>query len=105
MRAVAATPETVHLSLMGLLFILILVLLNLFHHDDDYVAAGAELLTDTEDPFKRADVILKVKEPLFNDKLGKHEVDMMYEGQVLITFIHPASPVNHEMKASWRVKV
>ncbi|MBO5868378.1 MAG: NAD(P)(+) transhydrogenase (Re/Si-specific) subunit alpha, partial [Oscillospiraceae bacterium] len=27
----------------------------------------------------------------------KHEVDMMHSGQYLITFIHPAAPVNHEM--------
>ncbi|MBQ7624387.1 MAG: NAD(P) transhydrogenase subunit alpha, partial [Clostridia bacterium] len=45
----------------------------------------------------KADVILKVKEPLFNSEKGKHEVDMMHKGQYLITFIHPASPVNHEM--------
>lgn len=68
-----------------------------FHHDEDYVAAGATLLTDTAELFAKADVILKVKEPLFNEALGKHEVDLMHEGQVLITFIHPASPVNHEM--------
>ena len=68
-----------------------------FHHDEEYVKAGATLMTDTEELFRVADVILKVKEPLFNDKVGKHEVDMMHEGQVLITFIHPASPVNHEM--------
>ena len=40
---------------------------------------------------------LKVKEPLFNEIKGKHEIDMMKQGQYLITFIHPASPVNHEM--------
>ncbi len=68
-----------------------------FHHDDEYVAAGAQLLSDTAELFNKADVILKVKEPLFNEKLGKHEAELMHEGQVLITFIHPASPVNHDM--------
>lgn len=68
-----------------------------FHHDYEYEEAGATLLTDTEELFKKADLILKVKEPLFNETLGKHEVEMMREGQVLITFIHPASPVNHDM--------
>lgn len=68
-----------------------------FHHDEEYIKAGATLLSDTADLFQRADVILKVKEPLFNEKLGKHEVDLMHEGQVLITFIHPASPINHDM--------
>jgi len=39
--------------------------------------------------FSRANLILKVKEPLFNEVLGKHEVEMMHRGQYLITFIHP----------------
>ena len=42
-------------------------------------------------------MILKVKEPLFNAKKNRHEVDMMRPGQLLITFIHPSSPVNHGM--------
>lgn len=67
------------------------------YSDDEYAKAGAELVAGTEDLFRRADVILKVKEPLFNDRLGKHEVELMHAGQVLITFIHPASPVNHDM--------
>ena len=54
-------------------------------------------MSDDNEIFDKAEIILKVKEPLFNEKLGKHEVDMMRKGQYLITFIHPASPVNHEM--------
>jgi NAD(P) transhydrogenase subunit alpha len=67
------------------------------YHDEQYVKAGAEMIDGPEEIYKRAEMILKVKEPLFNDKLGKHEIDMMHKGQYLITFIHPASPVNHEM--------
>ena len=68
-----------------------------FFSDEEYAAAGAELLSNPEELYRRADVILKVKEPLYNEKKGKHEIDMMHEGQYLITFIHPASPANHEM--------
>ncbi|MBR6391937.1 MAG: NAD(P) transhydrogenase subunit alpha [Eubacterium sp.] len=68
-----------------------------FFSDDEYAAAGAELVADVAELYQRADIILKVKEPLFNDEKGVHEIDMMHEGQYLITFIHPASPVNHEM--------
>ena len=46
--------------------------------------------------FDKADVILKVKEPLFNEKEGMHESDMLRNGQYLITFLHPAAPVNRE---------
>lgn len=67
------------------------------YHDEDYIAAGAKVLDDPQTVYDKAELILKVKEPLFNDKLNKHEVDMMHKGQYLITFIHPASPVNHEM--------
>jgi len=68
-----------------------------FFSDEEYAAAGAEMVSEAAKLYDRADIILKVKEPLFNEKYGKHEVDMMHKGQYLITFIHPASPVNHEM--------
>ncbi len=65
--------------------------------DEAYEGAGAELVQDAEEVFARANVILKVKEPLFNAEKNRHELDMMHEGQYLITFLHPASPANHEM--------
>ena len=68
-----------------------------FFPDADYAAAGAELVDDVADLYKRSDLILKVKEPLYNEAKKCHEIDMMHKGQYLITFIHPASPVNHEM--------
>lgn len=67
-----------------------------FFPDSEYVAAGAKIVDDVQDIFAKADVILKVKEPLFNEKLKKHESDMFRDGQYLITFLHPAAPVNHE---------
>lgn len=67
------------------------------YHDKDYLAAGATILEDCEEIFAKSDVILKVKEPLFNEEKGKHEIEMMHKGQYIITFIHPASPVNHQM--------
>ncbi len=65
--------------------------------DESYEEAGAQLIADVEEIFSQADVILKVKEPQFNYEKNKHELDMMHEGQYLITFIHPASPPNHQM--------
>ena len=72
--------------------------------DADYAAAGAQMIADAEELYAKADIILKVKEPQFNEAKGKHEVDMMHEGQYLITFIHPASPVNHEMVKNMAAK-
>ncbi len=68
-----------------------------FFSDDDYRAAGAEILADVESLFAQANVILKVKELQPNSAGGKHEVDMMKEGATLICFIHPASPHNHDL--------
>ncbi|MBR2967878.1 MAG: NAD(P) transhydrogenase subunit alpha [Clostridia bacterium] len=68
-----------------------------FYPDELYVEAGAQIVEDCEEIFQKADVILKVKEPQFNKAKNKHEIDMMHKGQYLITFIHPAAPVNHEM--------
>ena len=67
------------------------------HADDAYAAAGAILCDTAQQVYDEAELILKVKEPLFNEQTGKHEVDMMHAGQYLITFIHPAAPVNHKM--------
>lgn len=68
-----------------------------FYHDEEYAAAGAQLIEGPKEIYEKAEIIIKVKEPLFNEELGVHEIDMMHKGQYLITFIHPASPVNHEM--------
>lgn len=68
-----------------------------FFPDEDYAQAGAKLYTDVAKLYEESDVILKVKEPLFNEQLNKHEVDLMHAGQYLITFIHPANPINHQM--------
>lgn len=68
-----------------------------FYSDELYEEAGAKMISDVKEIYEKADVILKVKEPLFNEEKNIHELDMMHEGQYLITFIHPAAPVNHDM--------
>lgn len=75
-----------------------------FFSDEEYAVAGATMIADAAELYEKADIILKVKEPLFNKEKGVHEVDMMHEGQYLITFIHPASPVNHEMVKNMAAK-
>jgi len=67
-----------------------------FAEDEGYRKAGAEIAKDAAEVFDKADIILKVKEPMFNDKFNKHEIDMLKENQILITFLHPATPSNHE---------
>ena len=98
-RRVAASPETVKKMVSDGLTVLIEKDAGegAFYHDQEYLASGAEIVENVAELFDRADVILKVKEPLFNEQHDKHEVDLMHEGQVIITFIHPAAPANHDM--------
>jgi len=98
-KRVAATPDTVKKMVAEGATVIVETSAGqgAYFHDEDYLAAGAQMEPDVAKIFAQADVILKVKEPLFNEKIGKHEVEMMSDGQYLITFLHPASPVNHEM--------
>lgn len=98
-RRVAATPETVVKFVKDGAQVLVekSAGVGAFFTDEAYVAAGAQMVADVADLYKRSDVILKVKEPLFNAEKGCSEIDMMHAGQYIITFIHPASPVNHQM--------
>ena len=98
-KRVAASPETVKKFIEDGQKVLIEkdAGVNSLYHDEDYLAMGAEIVAGPAELFKRSDLILKVKEPLFNKAENVHEVDMMHKGQYLITFIHPASPVNHDM--------
>jgi len=68
-----------------------------YFQDAEYAAAGAKMEKDAAVIYSESDLILKVKEPQFNKAKNIHEVDMMRKGQYLVTFIHPASPVNHKM--------
>lgn len=96
---VAATPDTVKRYIADGFTVLVErgAGKGAYFLDDQYEEVGATMIDDPAEVFNRADVILKVKEPLFNKEKGLHEVDMMHSGQYLITFIHPAAPVNHKM--------
>ena len=96
---VAATPETVKNFIQDGASVLVEAGAGegAFYSDNLYREAGAQIINDAQELFDKSDLILKVKEPLFNETHKKHEVDMMHKGQYLITFIHPASPVNHDM--------
>jgi alanine dehydrogenase len=52
--------------------------------DEQYVAAGAEIVADATSLFARADMIVKVKEP------QPQECAMLRAGQVLYTYLHLA---------------
>src|SRR6476469_533625 len=53
--------------------------------DQDYVKAGAEIVDRAKEVFARADMIVKVKEPL------KAEFPLLRRGQILFTYLHLAA--------------
>ena len=53
--------------------------------NDDYLKAGAKIIKTPEEIFKKAELIVKVKEPQMN------EVKMIREGQIIYTYLHLAA--------------
>lgn len=54
-------------------------------HDKDYQAVGAEIVSTHEEVFAKADMIVKVKEPLAS------EIPLLRPGQILFTYLHLAA--------------
>ena len=98
-RRVAATPETVALFVKGGAKVLVEsgAGLGAFFSDESYAEAGGTIYTDVSALYQDAQIILKVKEPQWHEKLQIHETQLLRDGQTLITFLHPASPGNHSM--------
>jgi len=53
--------------------------------DSEYADVGAEIVADAAEVFARADMVMKVKEPL------QQEFDLLRRGQVLFTYFHFAA--------------
>ena len=53
--------------------------------NEDYINVGAKIIKSPEEIFKRAELIVKVKEPQMS------EVEMIREGQIIYTYFHLAA--------------
>ena len=53
--------------------------------NDDYLKAGAKIIKTPGEIFKKAELIVKVKEPQMK------EVEMIREGQIIYTYLHLAA--------------
>lgn len=62
--------------------------INAGYTDEQYESAGAKLITDVEELYSSADIILKVQRPVEHPKLGRNEVELLKEGQLLVAFIY-----------------
>ena len=96
-KRVAALPETVkkYVEMGFKVLVETCAGAGVFVQDSDYVAAGAEIVSDAQSLYERADLVLKVKQPIEHN--GRHEAEMIRSGATLICFLHPAAPGNHSM--------
>ncbi len=98
-RRVAAIPETVEQMVQAGATVLVErgAGAKAFIEDRRFAEAGAEIVPGPEEVYRNAHIIVKVKEPGMNESIGTHEVDLMPEGAILVCFLHPANPANHDM--------
>ncbi len=66
--------------------------LNAGFTNEMYESAGAKVIDNLNELYSSADLVLKVQRPLNHPEAGKHELDLMKEGTILITFLYP---LNH----------
>jgi NAD(P) transhydrogenase subunit alpha len=55
--------------------------------DEQYQQAGATVATGLRDAYARAELVVKVREPIANPALGAHEADLVPDGATLIAFL------------------
>lgn len=59
--------------------------------DSDYESSGAAVVKDAKGLYDQADLVMKFQAPIFNSKLGKHELDLLKEGAAIISSLPPSS--------------
>ena len=57
--------------------------------NEQYIDSGAEIIKETENVWKRAEVILKIRPPEENIETGKNEVDFLRKDSCLICMLDP----------------
>ncbi|QQS37561.1 MAG: Re/Si-specific NAD(P)(+) transhydrogenase subunit alpha [Ignavibacteriales bacterium] len=57
--------------------------------NESYSSAGVKVISDLNELYNTADVVLKVQRPMEHPAKGKHELDLIKKGSILITFLYP----------------
>jgi len=107
-RRVAATPETAErIKQLGFAVAVEAGAGTVASFSDDaYRSEGVEVTENTKALWAGSDIILKVRAPEPHPTLGIHEVELLKEGQTLISFIWPAQhPELMDMLAARKVTV
>jgi NAD(P) transhydrogenase subunit alpha len=56
--------------------------------DEQYTEAGAKVISSLEELYSSADIVLKVQRPADHPEKGKHELELMKEGTLLIALLY-----------------
>ena len=74
--------------------------------DEAYRTAGAQIVQDTRALWSQSDIVLKVRAPAFNAKLGVDEAELLRDSSTLLSFVWPAqNPDLMERLSARRVTV
>lgn len=68
--------------------------------DEEYAQEGAEIVKDAAAVYASADILLKVQRPGAHPQLGKHELELMKKGALLISFFYGLSNPEDARKAA-----
>lgn len=68
--------------------------------DSDYEAHGAKIVSGAQELYSSADVIVKVERPEQHPEAGKHELELMKKGAVLVCFMAPLNYPELSRKAA-----
>ena len=63
--------------------------LNAGFTDEKYKSAGAQIVDNLQELYSSADIVFKAQRPIEHPELKKHELDLMKEGTLLVTFLYP----------------
>lgn len=58
--------------------------------DEAYAKLGVQIVEDPRELWRTADIIMKVRPPQPHPELGFHGIELLKEGQTLVSFIYPA---------------
>lgn len=62
---------------------------NSYYPDEEYKKEGVNIVESPEEVWGESDIILKLRPPMLNKKLKKHELDLMKPGATIIGFLAP----------------
>jgi NAD(P) transhydrogenase subunit alpha len=62
--------------------------------DEQYQAKGAVLLPDADTVALKSDLVVKVRPPMLDPAVNRHEVDVLKEGSMLMSFLQPLTNID-----------